>query len=179
MGYRNFCKENRTQDLLISNLDLHHNARLKVSTYSQIYIHTVFAVQGRESLIDPAWEERLYKYITGIVQNKMQKMLAVNGMPDHLHFLIGMKPSCCLSDLVREVKKSSNEFIKENRLTPFRFNWQEGFGAFSYSYSQLDHVIKYIMNQKEHHKEASFNEEYVDLLKQFNVEYDEKYLFEF
>lgn len=115
-----------------------------MSTYTQIYIQIIFAVQGRNSLIRPAWEEQLYKYITGIVQNKEQKMLAINGMPDHIHFLIGMKPSCCLSDLVREIKKSSNKFINENHLSKFKFNWQEGFGGFSYSHSQLDDVIGYI-----------------------------------
>lgn len=149
-----------------------------MSTYSQIYIQTIFAVKGRDGLIQPKWEERLYKYITGIVQNKGQKMLAINGIPNLIHFLIGMKPSCCLSDLVREVKKSSNEFINDNKLSKFKFNWQEGFGAFSYSHSQLDKVIAYIMNQKEHHKKKTFKEEYTDFLKQFNVEYDEQYLFE-
>lgn len=149
-----------------------------MSTYSQIYIQTIFAVKGRDGLIQPAWEERLYKYITGIVQNKGQKMLAINGIPNHIHFLIGMKPSCCLSDLVREIKKSSNEFINDNKLSKFKFNWQEGFGAFSYSHSQLDTVIEYVMNQKEHHKKKTFKEEYTDFLKQFNVEYDEQYLFE-
>jgi REP element-mobilizing transposase RayT len=149
-----------------------------MSTYSQIFIQIVFAVKGRESLIHPSWEERLYKYITGIVQNKEQKMFAINGMPNHIHILIGIKPSCCLSDLVREIKKSSNEFINENKFTPFKFHWQEGFGAFSYSYSQLDNVIAYIMNQKEHHKKKTFKEEYISFLKQFNIEYNEKYLFE-
>src|SRR5574338_1135460 len=111
-----------------------------MSTYSQIYIQIVFAVKGRQSLINSNWEQQLYKYITGIVQNKEQKMLAINGMPDHLPFLIGMKPSCCLSDLVREVKKASNDYIAEENLTKRRFNWQEGFGAFSYSKSHLDRV---------------------------------------
>src|SRR5665648_11088 len=147
-------------------------------TFSQIYIHIVFAVKNRDSLIHSSWEERLYQYITGVVQNKGQKMLAINGVNNHIHFMIGMKPSCCLSDLVREVKKSSNEWIKENRLNKYRFNWQEGFGAFSYSHSQLDQVIKYVMNQKEHHKKKGFREEYLDLLKKFEIEYDEKYLFE-
>jgi REP element-mobilizing transposase RayT len=105
-------------------------------------------------------------------------MLAINGMPNHIHILIGMKPSCCLSDLVREIKKSSNEFINENKFTPHKFQWQEGFGAFSYSHSQLDNVIAYIMNQKEHHKNKTFREEYISFLKQFNIEYNEKYLFE-
>jgi putative transposase len=149
-----------------------------MSTYSQIYIQIIFAVKGRESLIKPEWEDRLYKYMTGIVQNKGQKMLAINGMPNHIHFVIGMKPTCCLSDLVREVKKSSNEFVNEHKFSKFRFSWQEGFGAFSYSHSQLDDVISYIMNQKEHHRKKTFQEEYTDFLRKFKVEYDEQYLFE-
>ena len=147
-------------------------------TYSQIYIQTVFAVRGRENLISHKWEEELYKYITGIIQNKEHKMLAINGMPDHIHFLIGMKPSCCLSDLVREVKKSSNEFINEKGFIKHSFNWQEGYGAFSYSHSQLNNVITYIMEQKEHHKKFSFKDEYIGFLKAFNIQYDEKYLFD-
>lgn len=149
-----------------------------MSTYSQIYIQVVFAVKYRDALIRESWEEELYKYITGIVQNKEQKMLAINGMPDHLHFLIGMKPTCCLSDLVREVKKSSNAFIKEKRFTPFNFQWQEGFGAFSYSHSNLDNVIGYVMRQKEHHKKQTFKDEYLNFLKNFNIEYKEEYVFE-
>lgn len=147
-------------------------------TFSQIYIQVVFAVQNRESLIHAAWEEELYKYISGIVRNKEQKMLAINGMPDHIHFFIGMKPSCCLSDLVREIKKSSNNFITEKRFTKFKFNWQEGYGAFSYSHSQIDSVIKYIMNQKEHHKKQTFREEYIDFLKKYEIEFKDEYLFE-
>lgn len=146
-------------------------------TFSQIYIQIVFAVQNREALIHVDWEERLYQYITGIVKNKDQKMLAINGISNHIHFFIGMKPSCCLSDLVREVKKSSNDFIKENNFTKFKFNWQEGYGAFSYSNSQINNVVNYIMNQKEHHKRQVFRDEYISFLKEFNVEHDEKYLF--
>ena len=149
-----------------------------MSTFSQIYIQVVFAVKNRDALIATSWEERLYQYITGIVQNKGQKMLAINGMPDHIHFFIGMKPSCCLSDLVRDVKKASNEMINENKLSKFKFNWQEGYGAFSYSHSHIDNVAKYVMNQKEHHKKISFKEEYIDFLKKFEIEYDEKYLFD-
>ena len=149
-----------------------------MSTFSQIYIQVVFAVKNRDALIATSWEERLYQYITGIVQNKGQKMLAINGMPDHIHFFIGMKPSCCLSDLVREVKKASNEMINENKLSKFKFNWQEGYGAFSYSHSHIDNLAKYIMNPKEHHKKISFKEEYIDFLKKFEIEYDEKYLFD-
>ena len=146
-------------------------------TFSQIYVQVVFAVKGRESLIHKEWEERLYQYITGIVRTKEQKLIAINGMPDHIHVFIGMKPSCCLSDLVREIKKSSNDFINENNLSKFRFSWQEGYGAFSYSHSQIDAVAKYILNQKEHHKKVTFKEEYIDFLKKFEIEHDEKYLF--
>ena len=148
------------------------------NTYSQIYLHIVFAVKGRQSLIQPEWEESLYKYISGIVQNKEQKMLAINGMPDHIHIFIGMKPTCNLSDLVREIKKSSNEFIKENKLSKYKFNWQEGFGAFSNSHSQIDAVCKYIKNQKQHHKKKLFKEEYIQLLEKYAIRYDSKYLFE-
>ncbi len=146
-------------------------------TFSQIYIQIVFAVQNREAMISALWEEELYKYITGIVRNKGQKMLAINGMPDHIHLFIGMKPSCCLSDLVREIKKSSTELIKEKEFSKFKFNWQEGYGAFSYSHSQIDSVVKYIMNQKEHHKKQTFREEYVDFLKKFEIEFKNEYLF--
>ncbi|MDD3877177.1 MAG: IS200/IS605 family transposase [Bacteroidales bacterium] len=147
-------------------------------TYSQIYIQVVFAVRNREALINPLWEEELFKYITGIVQNKGQKMIAINGVSDHIHFLIGMKPSCCLSDLVREVKKSSNAFIKEKKFSRFNFEWQEGFGAFSYSHSQLSDVIKYIENQKKHHKKETFKYEYLAFLKAFEIEFKDEYLFE-
>ncbi len=149
-----------------------------MSTFSQIYIQVVFAVKGRDSSIHQSWEEELYKYISGIVRNKEQKMLAINGMPDHIHFLIGMKPTCCLSDLVREIKKSSNDFIKEKKFTKFKFQWQEGYGAFSYSQSNLDNVIGYIQNQKEHHKNKTFKEEYIYFLTKFQIEFKEEYLFE-
>lgn len=147
-------------------------------TFSQIYIQIIFAVRGRNSLIKQEWEDELYKYITGIVQNKGQKMLAINGMPDHIHIFIGMRPTCCLSDLVREVKKSSNSFIKEKRLSKYKFEWQEGYGAFSYAHSALDNVITYINNQKEHHKTKIFKEEYKDFLIKFQVDYKDEYLFE-
>lgn len=148
-----------------------------MSTFYQIYIQVVFAVKGRNSLIAQSWEEELYKYITGIITNKDQKLIAINGMPDHIHILIGMKPSCCLSDLVREIKKSSNAFINEKKFSKFKFEWQKGYGAFSYSHSSLDNVIAYIQNQKEHHKNKSFREEYIDFLKKFEVEYKDEYLF--
>lgn len=148
------------------------------STFSQIYIQIVFAVKGRESLIQLSWEEELYKYISGIIRNKEQKLIAINGMPDHIHILIGMKPTCSLSDLVREIKKSSNEFIKEKTFVKGKFNWQEGYGAFSYSHSSLDNVIAYINNQKAHHIKKSFKAEYLELLHKFEIEYKPEYLYE-
>jgi len=147
-------------------------------SFSQIYIQVVFAVKGRENLISLKWENELYRYITGIITNKEQKLLAINGMPDHIHILIGMKPSCCLADLVREVKKASNVYINEHRFVLGKFQWQEGYGAFSYSHSALNNVIAYIANQKEHHKKKSFREEYEDFLQKFNVDYKKEYLFE-
>jgi len=145
-------------------------------TYSQIYIQIVLVVKVRQRLIDASWEQELYKYITGIVQNKGQKMLAINGMPEHLHILIGMKPSCCLSDLVREIKKSSNEFINDQNFCKFKFYWQIGFGAFSYSHSSMYRIIAYIGNQKEHHKKKTLKEEYVKQLENFKIEYKPEYL---
>ena len=149
------------------------------STFSQIYIQIVFAVKGRQSLIHTSWEEELYKYITGIITNKNQKLLAINGTSNHIHIFIGLKPSCRLSDLVREIKKSSNTFIKEKRFTKYKFEWQEGYGAFSYSHSALDNVIAYINNQKEHHRKRNFRDEYMDFLKKFQIEFKDEYLFDF
>jgi len=148
-----------------------------MSTFSQIYIQIVFAVKNRDALIDRDWENELYKYITGIIQNKDQKLIAINGMPDHIHLLIGMKPACCLADLVREIKKSTNTLIREKKFSKFRFEWQEGYGAFSYSHSALDNVIMYIDNQKQHHAKMNFRDEYIGFLKKFEVEYKEEYLF--
>ena len=148
------------------------------NTYSQIYIQVVFAVQNRKALIQSDWETELFKYITGIVQKKGQKMLSINGTSNHIHFFIGMKPSCCLSDLVREIKKSSNTFIKEKNFSKFHFQWQEGFGAFSYGHSQLTDVIHYIENQKTHHKKQTFKEEYLAFLKAFDIDFKDEYVFQ-
>ena len=143
-----------------------------------MYIQLVFAVKGRQCLIHNTWEEQLYKYITGIVQNKEQKILAINGMPDHIHIFFGMKPSCQISELVREIKKSTNSFINDNKLLRFPFFWQEGYGCFTYHHSQLDRMIAYVMNQKQHHTKKTFKEEYIDLLNEFNIRFDERYLFD-
>ncbi|KAA0227960.1 IS200/IS605 family transposase [candidate division KSB1 bacterium] len=149
------------------------------NTYTQIYVHVVFTVQGRHNLIRKENKEELHKYLTGIIQNKGQKLIAINSMLDHVHIFIGMKPSIALSDLIRDVKNNSSNFINEKRWIRGKFNWQKGFGAFSYAHSQIDAVAKYILNQEKHHAKKTFKEEYVEMLKNFNVEYDEKYLFEF
>lgn len=148
------------------------------NTYSQILIHLVFSVKDRESLIHPSWEIRLHKYITGIIQENEQKLLAINGMSDHIHILIGMKPSCRISDLVREIKKSSTIFIKENNLCNKNFNWQGGYGAFSCSQSSLKNIINYIRNQKEHHIKSKFKDEFRFLLSKNEIDYSEVYLFD-
>lgn len=148
------------------------------NTYTQIYIQIVFAVKGRENLIPKNNREELHKYITGIVQNRGQKMLSVFCMPDHTHLLIGLKPSIAISDLVRDIKSGSTNFINEQKWIKTKFQWQEGFGALSYSKSQIDVVIKYILNQEEHHKKITFKQEYIDFLEKFEIDYNEKYLFE-
>jgi putative transposase len=148
-------------------------------TFSQIYIQVVFAVQGRKNFIKPSFEEELYKYISGIITGKEQKSLAVNGMPDHVHVLIGLKPSMRISDIVREIKNNSSNFINNNAWLSNHFSWQEGYGAFSYSQSQFGRVIDYIKNQKQHHQKRTFRQEYLSFLKKFNISFEEKYLFEF
>jgi REP element-mobilizing transposase RayT len=148
------------------------------NTYTQIYIQIVFAVQGRQNIILKEHREELQKYITGIVQNREQKLLTIFSMPDHTHILIGLKPTITISDLVRDIKAVSSKFINERNWIKGKFNWQEGFAAFSYSKSQIDNVIKYINNQEFHHKKKTFKEEYVDFLKKFAIDYNEKYLFE-
>ena len=148
------------------------------NTYSQIYIHVIFAVEGRQSLIKPEHNDELQKYITGIVAAQNQKLIAINNMPDHLHMLVGLRPDSSLSDLVRDVKTNSSKFINGNRWVMGRFSWQEGFGAFSYSRSQLGAVIRYIENQQRHHKKKTFGEECIELLERFNVDYDRRYIFQ-
>jgi len=149
------------------------------NTYTQIYIQVVFAVQGGQCLIQPDYKEEIYKYITGIVTNQGQKMLQINGVADHVHLLIGMKPNIALSDLVRDVKAGSSKFINERRWIKGKFNWQEGFGAFSYGHSQLDQVIQYIRDQEKHYQQNSFKNEYLALLRKFDIAFEDKYVFNF
>jgi REP element-mobilizing transposase RayT len=147
------------------------------NTYTQLYIQFIFAVQNRKNLIHLQWEPALHKYITGIVQNKSHKMIAINGMPDHLHMFIGYKPAESLSELMKVVKGESSKWITDHGHVNGRFRWQEGYGAFSYSRSHIDRVYHYVMNQKKHHKKKTFLEEYLELLDKFGVAYDERFIF--
>lgn len=147
------------------------------ATYTQIHIQLIFAVKFRDALIQTNWKEELYKYITGIVQNNTHKLLSINGMPDHIHILIGLRPIQSLSSLVNDIKSNSSKFINEKKFLPVRFEWQKGYGAFSYGKSQIVDVIHYIENQEKHHQKKSFKEEYIDFLNKFGVEYNEEYIF--
>jgi len=147
-------------------------------TFTQIYIHVIFAVKGRQNLLQKPWREEVFKYIAGIIKNKNQKPIIVNGVSDHVHLLIGLKPIMCLSDLIRDVKNNTTNFINEQKYIRGKFSWQEGYGAFSYSHSQLYNIYNYILNQEAHHRVKSFKEEYLNLLKEFEIKYEEKYLFE-
>ena len=147
-------------------------------TFSQVYIQIVFAVKGRANLLNALWREDVFKYISGIIKAKNQKPIIVNGVSNHVHILVGLKPSMSISDLVRDIKNNTTNFINEKKYINGKFSWQEGFGAFSYAHSQVEQVYKYILNQEEHHRVKTFREEYLDFLKKFEVEYDVKYLFE-
>lgn len=146
------------------------------NTFTQIYIHFVFAVQNRTSLIQPEWKDELYKYITGIVQKNGHKLIAINGISNHAHIFVGYKPHQLIPDLMQDVKGSSSKWINEKKFVKGKFSWQQGYGAFSYSYSQIDQVVRYINNQEKHHKKLTFQDEYVLLLKKFNIQFDEKYI---
>ena len=147
-------------------------------TFSQIYIQIVFAVKGRENLIGNKWKTELHKYIAGIIKGKDQKPIIVNGMHDHIHAFVGLRPSMRISDLARDIKNNSSNFINDRNLVKEKFSWQSGYGAFSYSHSQIRNVYDYIHNQEIHHKKKTFKEEYFDFLKKFEMEYDERHLFE-
>jgi len=147
------------------------------NTYTQIHIQAIFAVSSRVALIQADWKDELYKYITGILQATNHKMIAINGMPDHVHIFFGMRPTQSLSDLMQDIKGSSSKWINGKKFVKGRFEWQEGYGAFSYSKSQVPDVIAYLQNQEKHHQSKSFLEEYKDFLEKFEVEYDERYSF--
>ena len=147
------------------------------NTYTQLYIHCVFAVKHRAAMLDTIWDERLRLYISAITQNHGHKMLAINNMPDHLHFFVGLNPRQSISDMLRIVKSESSEWINKEKFTKNKFNWQDGYGAFSHSLSQVNKVVQYIHNQQEHHRKVTFLEEYKKMLKDFQINYDERYIF--
>ncbi len=147
------------------------------NTYTQLYIHYVFAVEHRERLINKSFKEELHKYITGIIQNKRNKLIAINAMPDHIHIFIGLHPSNSISNLAHDTKIASSDFINNKKWLCGKFNWQIGYGAFSYSHSQISKVINYINNQEKHHKIKTFKEEYISILESFAIEYNNAYLF--
>ncbi len=155
------------------------NCQIMGDTYTQLYIQLVFAVKGRSNFIQNAWEEELYKYITAVLQNDRHKMLAINGMPDHIHIFLGLNPAFSISDLVKDIKRAGNNWINKKGFTKGKFEWQSGYGAFSYGKSQIDQVCKYVLNQKTHHAKLSFKDEYINLLKLFEIDFKDEYLFEF
>ena len=147
-------------------------------TFSQIYIQVVFAVQGRKILLQKPWRDEVFKYMAGIIKGKNQKPIIINGVSNHVHLFIGLKPAMALSDLVRDVKNNTSNFINDQKFVRGKFSWQEGFGSFSYAHSQIGQVYKYILNQENHHLQKTFKEEYLEFLKKFEIDYDEKYLFD-
>ena len=147
-------------------------------SYSQIYLQYVFAVKGRRNLLQKPWREEVFKYISGIIKGKNQKPIIVNGVSDHVHVFVGLKPSMNIPDLIRDIKNNSSNFINENKWVKGKFCWQEGYGVFSYSHSQIDKVYRYIANQEAHHEKKTFKDEYIDFLVKSGIDYDEKYLFE-
>ena len=147
-------------------------------TFSQIYIQVVFAVQGRQNLLRKEWRQEVFKYMAGIIKNKGQKPIIVNGVEDHVHVFLGLKPAMALSDLVRDIKNNSSNFINEHSWIMGKFNWQEGYGAFSYIHSQVEAIYNYIQHQEQHHSRQTFKDEYLDLLKRFEIKHDPRYLFD-
>ena len=148
------------------------------NTYTQIHLQGIFAVKKRTGLIQIEWKDELYKYITGIIQEQDHKLLAINGMPDHLHVFFGMRPIQSLSDLMQEIKQDSSKWINKKKFIKEKFEWQQGFGAVSYSKSQASGVIAYVQNQEVHHRKITFLDEYKKFLEKFEVDYDERYIFE-
>lgn len=152
---------------------------MKPRVFTQMYVQFVFAVKNRQALLRQNFRKDVFRYISGIIDNKNNKSIIVNGVLDHVHILIGLNPITCVSDMVRDIKRSSSLFINENNFTSGKFAWQEGYGAFTYSRSQIEDIYKYIKRQEDHHKKKTFEQEYIEFLKKFEIEYDEKFLFKF
>lgn len=148
------------------------------NTYTQLYVHIVFSIKGRQNQLKKENKEELHKYITGIIQNRRNKLMAINSMPDHIHILISMRPDISVSEIVHDIKRSATNFINGKKWLTGKFNWQEGFSAFTYAQSQIENVANYIMNQEKHHQKRTFKEEYLNFLKLFKIDYDERYVFD-
>jgi len=147
-------------------------------TFTQIYLHAVFAVQGRSNLLQKPWRDEVFKYMAGIIKNKGQKPIIVNGVTDHVHLFRGLKPAMAISDLIRDVKNNTSNFVNERKLIKGRFAWQEGYGAFSHGHSQINQVYNYILHQEERHRRKTFREEYLDFLQKFQIPYEDRFLFD-
>jgi REP element-mobilizing transposase RayT len=152
---------------------------MKPGVFTQMYVQLVFAVANKQALLRQDFRKDVFKYISGIIKNKKCKSIIVNGVLDHVHILFGLHHTMSVSEIARDVKRSSSIFIRENKFTPFKFAWQEGYGAFTYSRSQIENVYKYIENQENHHKKKTFKQEYIEFLEKYEIEYDEKFLFNF
>ena len=162
--------------LIMLTISLYEWNENMANTYTQIHIHAIFAVQNRHSIIQQHWQEELYKYISGIITNSEHRVIQIGGMPDHVHVLFGMRPTQSISDLMRNIKGDSSLWINQKKLVMGKFSWQEGYGAFSYGKSQIPDIANYIQQQENHHKKRSFTDEYLELLKIFEIEFDMKYI---
>jgi len=149
------------------------------NTYTQTYFHLVFSPKNRDALINEQWKNELEMYITGIIQNHKHKLLAINSMPDHIHIFIGYNVNHLIPDLVEEIKTSSNSWIKQKKYSKFKFEWQKGYGAFTYSHSQINQIVKYIIRQQDHHRKKTFREEYLEILNKNEIKFRDEYLFDF
>jgi putative transposase len=152
---------------------------MKPGTFTQMYVQLVFAVKNRDAVLTKVIRKRIFEYISGISTNLKHKSIIVNETSNHVHILIGLNPSISVSDTVHDIKRSSSLFINNEKLCPRRFSWQEGYGGFTYSRSQIDEVYNYIENQESHHKKRTFREEYIDILIKNEIEFDQQFLFDF
>ena len=148
-------------------------------TYTQLYVQYVFTVKGRKNFIPKSHNKQLHKYIRGIIEKRKSTLLAINNMSDHMHILTSINPNYSFSKFIQEIKAGSSKYINDQKWIAGKFQWQSGYGAFSYSKSHIEDVVNYIKNQEHHHQKKTFREEYIDFLEKFSVEYDDKYLFEF
>jgi putative transposase len=152
---------------------------MKPGAFTQLYVQLIFAVKNRDAVLYKDIRPKVFAYMGGIILNLRQKPIIINGISNHVHIFFGMNPKMSVSDTVHEIKRNTSIFINDNKLCVGKFAWQDGYGGFTYSRSQVDHVYKYIQNQEKHHENETFREEYIKFLKRFEIEYDERFLFDF